>query len=96
MKPVQPNNEDRFEQLRKVLLPILAEAAIGRFDQDVPLQKAEQRELNEILMGVQVLIEVVRQQQGDIAELEEKVHETQDRTTEILARVLDRHRQPHK
>lgn len=90
MKSATPVNNDRFEQLRALLLPVLSEAAIGRFDQDVPLQKANERELNELLMGVQVLLEVIRQQQGEMMEMQEQLHETQNRTTEILARVIDR------
>ncbi len=88
MNPV--NNDQQFEYLRSVLLPILAEASIGHFDKDVPHRKSDARELTEILMGVQVLLETIRQQQQTIRESEAQLHDIQNRTTEILARVLDR------
>jgi hypothetical protein len=84
------NNEPQFDRLREILLPVLAEAAIGHFDKDVPYEKSGGRELNEVLMGVQMLLEVIRQQQRTMHETEEQLLDVRDRTTEILARVLDR------
>ncbi len=72
-----------------MLLPILAKAAIGEFDTSVSPLKRGSRELNEILMGVQVLLDTIRQQQLVIEASEAKLHQIQNQTTEILARVLD-------
>jgi hypothetical protein len=79
-----------FERLQKLLLPVLAEASIGNFKTDLVAQPQESREFNELLMGVQALLEVIRQQQARLGAQDEQMHDLQNRTTEILARVLDR------
>jgi|GEM_PF-3371799 len=84
------HTEPQFEHLREILLPILAEAAIGNFNNDVQHQKTASRELNEVLLGVQMLLEVIRQQQRTIEMTEAQLLDVRDRTTEILARTLDR------
>jgi hypothetical protein len=95
MKQVlQAEQEDRI--LRAILLPILADAAIGRFDVDVPMQD-QPRDIAEVLAGVQGLIEVVRQQQQRLLDTQAKLdqsqqelQETRERTSDILAQVLER------
>jgi hypothetical protein len=72
-----------------VLLPILAKAAVGDFGTDVPQSKHGSREFNELLAGIQVLLDTIRQQQQVIEQSNAKLHNIQDQTTEILARVLD-------
>ncbi|HSX02658.1 MAG TPA: hypothetical protein VLI05_05100 [Candidatus Saccharimonadia bacterium] len=88
MNPVA--NDEQFEHLRAILLPILTDAAIGRFNANIPYQDKSSREFNEVLMGVQGLIDVIRQQQQIIEQAEADLADVQERTTEILARVLDR------
>jgi hypothetical protein len=79
-----------YDELKRRLLPILAGAAVGDFDADVPVGRGHDQESGQILAGVQALLEVIRRQQQQINDLEAKLHEVQDQTTEILARVLDR------
>lgn len=88
LEPI-PDNE-QFEQLRDIILPILAEAAIGHFDRDVVLPVNGSHEFNKLLMGVQILVEVIRQQQRELQEAEAVVADVQHQTSEILARMLDR------
>lgn len=90
MNPELSDEFNQFEQLRAVLLPILANAAVGRFDQDVPLSEAYTSDVNELLVGVQLLLEVIREQQAELAVSEARVLEVQNQTTEILARMVDR------
>jgi hypothetical protein len=75
--------EEQYAHLREVVLPVLAQAAIGRFDVDVPLKTQQSPELMELLSGVQMLLEVIRQQQQELIE-------TRQRMTDILDEVLER------
>lgn len=84
-----PDNE-QFERLRDIILPVLAEAAIGHFDHDVPLSPEGSHEFNKMLMGVQIMLEVIRQQQRELEQAETTVADVQYQTSEILARMLDR------
>jgi hypothetical protein len=83
-------DHQQYNRLKQLLLPVLAEATIGNFKATIPHQKDQSAEFNEILMGVQSLLEVVSQQQQRITELESQIQDVQSGTTEILARVLDR------
>ena len=87
MNPVR--NEPQFDRLRDILLPVLAEAVVGQFDVNVPLQQDASWEFNQILVGVQVLLEVIREQQLEIQSAEDRAMDARRRTTDILARVLE-------
>lgn len=66
-----------------MVLPLLANAAVGQFDRDVPEIGRQPRELNELLMGIQVLLETIREQRREL-------EETRERTSDILTEVLER------
>ncbi len=83
-------SEEQFAELQEILLPILSDAAVGRFHRDVPLQKERTHDFNMVLMGVQILLEVIREQQAELQQSEARLVDVQRRTSEILARVLDR------
>jgi hypothetical protein len=94
MKRPSPVKQD--EVLRDILVPVLAEATIGRFDQDVPMD-GQPPDVTEVLVGVQSLIEVVRQQQQRLEEVQLRLQhvqlelqQTRERTSEILTEVLER------
>lgn len=82
--------DEQFERLRDILLPILADAAVGRFDQDVPMPVDGSHHFNQMLMGVQILLEVIRELQLELEASQVELADVQGRTTEILARILDR------
>jgi hypothetical protein len=86
---VMTHNEE-FEQLREILLPILADAAVGRFEQSVPVPVDGSHYINELLVGIQILLDVIREQQVELADRERQIADMQGQTTEILARILDR------
>jgi hypothetical protein len=83
-------NPDKFVQLQAILLPVLAEASVGVFDRDIPLDPAKERDFNELLAGVQGLLEVIRQQQLEIAAAKNEAQDARRRATEILDDVLKR------
>jgi hypothetical protein len=88
---MKPNLSDReYDELKRVLLPVLADVAVGKYAHDVPILRDASHELNRILVGVQILLEVVREQHVALARSEAETADVQRRTTEILARVLDR------
>ena len=72
---------EQYRIVRELLMPILADAAVGKFDRDVPLDGGYPREAMELLAGVQVLLEVIREQHADLIE-------TRDRMSDILSEVL--------
>jgi hypothetical protein len=59
MKPYIP--KDELALLHRALMPVLSKAAIGDFSSEVEIDPANSREVNEILMGVEVLLEVIRE-----------------------------------
>ena len=64
-----------FEMLRDALLPVLEQASIGYFDRDIEVNPTWPVTVNEVLTGVQVLLEAVRerglQNERLVAELKE-------------------------
>jgi hypothetical protein len=87
-------NDPQFDHLRELLLPVLAGAAVGEFEMNLVPSRDASREFNEVLMGVQVLIEVIREQQAQIRQAEVRVADAQRRTTDILSRVLESSARP--
>lgn len=85
----QDSQPTQLDHLKNILLPILAEASVGHFDLNVPINPKNDRDLNELLAGVQILLDVIRQQQEEISATKKLAFETQRRATNILATVLD-------
>jgi hypothetical protein len=84
----------QYDRLKQILLPVLAEATIGNFKSTIAYDKDQPADFNELLVGVQALLDTANQQQERIAELQLQLHDVQSGTTEILARVLDRNQSP--
>jgi hypothetical protein len=78
-----------LEELRRLLLPILADGVAGNFERDVPIPREGSPELVEVLMGVQMLLKVIREQRREMERTREELWGFQARTAEILARVVD-------
>lgn len=47
-------------------------------------------DFNKLLMGVRILLEEIQRQKGELTTAEMKVADVQCKTSEILARTLDR------
>jgi len=82
------NDELRF--LHDTLLPILSEAVIGNFDRDIDITVlgAHSRRAEEILLGVQVLLEVIREKTRDMETAQKQLRESRDRSINMLDEVL--------
>jgi hypothetical protein len=65
--------ETEFQQVYELLMPALARAAIGDFGADIEVERENSVRVNEILMGVSVLFEVIREQRRELAEAEAKL-----------------------
>lgn len=79
----------QFDRLRGILLPILTDASVGCFDNDVPIDAHDDKDLNELLAGVQVMLDVIRQQQVEIKKSTKLASDAQRKATEMLETVLD-------
>ena len=89
-KYVNPAQKDtQFELLKDTLLPILAEASVGNFDLEVPLPPQADRNTNEILAGVGMLLDIIRQQQSSLDTSKRELVDSHQRTVKILSSVLD-------
>jgi hypothetical protein len=62
----QPDQKDELATLHRVLMPVLSKAAVGDFSSELDIDPANSREVNEILMGVEVLLEVIREKIADL------------------------------
>jgi hypothetical protein len=85
-----PNSTSEYERLRGYLLPILAAASIGDFSNDIVLPRDESSEFQEILAGVQILLETIREQERTVHESREAVKAMQNRAAVVLDDVLRR------
>src|SRR6266498_2475657 len=66
------------------LVPVFARAAVGDFSEDVKIPK-EDDELVEFYAGVQMILEVVREQLEELKELNQSLEKkVEERTIEIL------------
>lgn len=70
------SDTSELEVLRRALLPVLEQAAIGNFDRDVKIDPTHSMEVNELLAGVQVLMEVVRERGLENARLLEELRQS--------------------
>jgi len=71
---ITPDRE--LEILRERLLPVLEQAAIGYFDRDVEISGDATPRVNELLAGVQVLLEVVREKSLEAERLASELRES--------------------
>jgi hypothetical protein len=65
--------EREFETLYELVMPALARAAIGDFDAEIEVDRENPMRVNEVLMGVSVLLEVIRDLKRELAEAEAKL-----------------------
>jgi hypothetical protein len=60
------NDQDNLKLLYAELMPALAKAAVGDFRSDLKLGDSSDPKVNEILVGVQVLLDVINEKQSDL------------------------------
>lgn len=54
-------SKDDFALVYDALMPVFSQAAIGNFDNDLELREDYPRRVKELLMGVNVLLDVIRE-----------------------------------
>ena len=81
-------DSDEFDAIYDALMPVLAEAAIGTFDTRPTIDRANTPRVNELLTGVQVLLEVIREKIDDLEAANAKLTDAHDRSVSLLDEVL--------
>jgi hypothetical protein len=81
---------DELALLYSALVPALSKAAIGDFSGEVEVDPANSRRVNEILMGVGVLLEVIRDKNRELEEAKTKPAHRQAEAVELLDEMLGR------
>ena len=85
-KPKLP--PDEFRIVHDALMPVLTQAAIGQFDKDIEIDRENTERVNEVLAGVQVLVEVVREKLDELERANAKLKEARDRSVNLLDEIL--------
>jgi hypothetical protein len=75
-------------RLRELVLPVMAAASIGDFSRDVEIPQDVSPELKEILAGVQVLIETIREQSMQLGAAQDRLNDSQQRAVGMLDEIL--------
>ena len=88
-QPTHPQ-PDELEIVRQAIMPALSSAAVGEFKLDIELSDKHSRRVNETLMGVQVLLEVIREKMLQLEEANAKLEEAHDRSVAALDEVLEK------
>lgn len=84
----KPTPSDDFSIIHNALVPVLAQAAIGQFDQDVAIDRENPERVNEVLAGVQVLLEVVREKMEELERANARLKEARDRSVSLMDEIL--------
>jgi hypothetical protein len=64
--------ETDFDYIYRKLMPALALAAVGDFDAEIEVDKNNSVRVNELLTGVSVLLEVIREKQRELEAIKVK------------------------
>ncbi len=76
----QPS-KDNLEYICDTLAPVMAAASIGEFTTQFELKRHDDPRVSELLMGYQVLLDVIRQQAAEIDKLKSERPGAAPRTT---------------
>ncbi len=79
---------DELSTLYSVLMPVLSKVAIGDFDSEIELSPIYSGRVNELLAGVQVLLEVAREKIVELEALNAALEASRDRSVSVLDEVL--------
>jgi hypothetical protein len=79
---------DELKVLYDTLVPVLSKASIGDFDSEIVIDPANSIRVNELLVGVQVLLEVIREKIDELESGNAKLAEAHDRSMSALDEVL--------
>lgn len=79
---------DNLDVLYAAIMPALASAAIGDFQSDLDISPENDQRVNEILMGVQVLLDVINEKVSELEHLNSNLASERDRSVTLLDEVL--------
>jgi hypothetical protein len=79
---------DELRVLYESLMPALSKAAIGEFDSEIKVDPANSERVNELLVGVQVLLEVTRDKIAELEAINADLADSRDRSVMLLDDVL--------
>lgn len=79
---------DELKVLYDTLVPVLSKAAIGDFDSAITVDSANSPQVNEILMGVQVLLEVIQEKIDELETINARLSDAHERSVSLLDEVL--------
>ena len=81
------NESDHLDILYRALTPALAKASVGDFSGEIELDPDHDPKVNELLMGVIVLLDVINEQAGEL----ERIKATRKVTLidEVLTKPAD-------
>jgi hypothetical protein len=81
-------NDDNLSVLHAAIMPALASAAIGDFQSDLEISPEYDQHVNEILMGVQVLLDVINEKMLELKQLRSTLVIEHDQSVTLLDEVL--------
>ena len=84
------NERDNVDQLYDALTPVLAKASVGDFSGEIEIDTDNDRRVNELLVGVQVLLDVINEQTEEIEKLRAGSASAADSKVTLLDEVLNR------
>ena len=82
------SDPDEIATLYKLLLPVLSRAAIGDFSTEIEGDITYSPRVNEILVGVEVLLEVIREKISELETANAELTDSRDRSVTLLDEVL--------
>jgi len=82
------NTTDELTALYDALVPVLARASIGDFNADITVDPTHSEQAKELLIGVQVLLEVIREKIDELETANAKMEAARDRSVSVLDEVL--------
>jgi hypothetical protein len=81
-------SDDKLDILYRAITPALVRASIGHFDSDIEIKADNDPRVNELLVGVQVLLDAINEKVHELEEANAKLAESRDRSVTLLDDVL--------
>ena len=81
-------NNYSLAKLHNILKPALSKAAIGNYDTEIEIDPRNPEMVNDILMGVDVLLDVIREQEEELVRLRAAAAPQGRPTPKLLDEVL--------
>jgi hypothetical protein len=82
------SSADELNILYDSLLPVLARAAIGDYSSAIELDRSYSPRVNELLTGVQVLLEAIREKIDELEAANADLVDSRDRSLSLVDEML--------